>query len=260
MGTAMMQGSLWGARARDYADVVERMFTPVYERVFDEVVVGVGTRLLDVGCGPGLAAYLAAKRGARVSGLDAAETSVAIARERTPEGDFRVGEMLELPWADASFDVVTSFNAFQFAADPIDAMREARRVARPAGRVAVVVWGRDAECETTVTIAAVARLLPPAASGESAPLPPSAPGRVEAMLEQAGISPLASGEEECLLDFPDLETAVRGLTSAGVMVATAKRVGDDAVRKAVADSLAPFQTSAGRYRQRNRFRYVIAAT
>lgn len=84
MGTAMMQGSLWGARARDYADVVERMFTPVYERVFDEVVVGVGTRLLDVGCGPGLAAHLAAKRGARVSGLDAAETSVAIARERTP--------------------------------------------------------------------------------------------------------------------------------------------------------------------------------
>lgn len=46
-------------------------------------------RLLDMGCGLGLAAQLAAGRGAQVAGLDAAETSIAIARERTPEGDFR---------------------------------------------------------------------------------------------------------------------------------------------------------------------------
>src|SRR5918911_4675678 len=106
MGTAQIQGRLWGARARDYAAIAEGFFRPVYEAVFQAAEVGAGTRLLDVGCGPGLAAHLAAQRGAHVAGLDAAEASLVIARERTPEGDFRAGEMEELPWADNTFDVV----------------------------------------------------------------------------------------------------------------------------------------------------------
>src|SRR5262249_33881092 len=130
MGTAQMQGSLWGVGARDYADLGEAAFRPLYEAVLDVAGGRAGTRLLAGGCGPGLAALLAARRGAEVAGLDAAETSVAIARERTPAGDFRVGEMEELPWPDGTFDVVTGFNAFQYAADPINALREARRVAR----------------------------------------------------------------------------------------------------------------------------------
>src|ERR671938_333072 len=141
MGTAQIQGRLWGARSRDYAAIAEGFFRPVYETVFTAAGVRPGTRLLDVGCGPGLADHLAAQRGAQVAGLDAAEASVAIARERTPQGDFRVGEMEELPWPDHIFDVVTSFNAFQFAGDLGDALRAARRVARSGGRVAMVVWG-----------------------------------------------------------------------------------------------------------------------
>jgi ubiquinone/menaquinone biosynthesis C-methylase UbiE len=90
---------------------------------------------------------------------------VVIARERTPEGDFCAGEMEELPWPDDTFDVVTSFNAFQFASDPVNALRQARRVARPGGRVAMVVWGRADDCEIAVIAAAVGKLLPPPATG-----------------------------------------------------------------------------------------------
>ena len=50
------------------------------------------------------------RRGAVASGLDASEALVAIARARTPSGDFRVGDMFALPFADAAFDVATSFN------------------------------------------------------------------------------------------------------------------------------------------------------
>src|SRR5262245_45210486 len=109
MGTAQIQGSLWGARARDFAEAVEPCGRPLYEAVFDAADVRAATRLLDVGCGPGLAALLASARGAQVAGLDAAEASLEVARERVPAGDFRVGEMEDLPWPDNTFDVVTGF-------------------------------------------------------------------------------------------------------------------------------------------------------
>ena len=71
------------------------MLLPAYKIVFDKTNVSRGTRLLDVGCGPGLAAQLAAKLGASVTGLDASEAELIIARERVPDGDFRQGEMEE---------------------------------------------------------------------------------------------------------------------------------------------------------------------
>ena len=59
-----------------------------------------------------------------MSGLDAAEALLDVARKRTPSGDFRQGEMEELPFADGTFDVVTGFNSFQYAADPVNALRQ----------------------------------------------------------------------------------------------------------------------------------------
>lgn len=259
MSAAQAQGRLWGARARDYAELLEEAFCPAFEAVFAAAGVGPGTRFLDAGCGPGLAPHLAAERGARVAGLDAAEASIVIASERTPDGDFRVGEMEALPWPDGTFDVVTGFNAFQFAADPADPLREARRVVRPGGRVAMAVWGRAEDCDLVAVMAPVFRLLPPAPPGAEGPFALGEPGRVEALLARAGLTPLSSGEAACPFIFPDLETAVRALTSAGVMVAAGERAGDEAVRRAVAGALAPFRAAAGGYRLCNTLRYVVAA-
>jgi len=74
-------------------------------------------------------------------GLDAAEALLDVARKRTPSGDFRQGEMEELPFADGTFDVVTGFNSLQYAADPVNALRQARRVSKPSAKVAMAVWG-----------------------------------------------------------------------------------------------------------------------
>jgi ubiquinone/menaquinone biosynthesis C-methylase UbiE len=84
------------------------------------------TRLLDVGCGAGRFLQLAVERGASVAGIDATEPFIELARERVPDADLLVGEMEELPYPDEFFDVVTGFNAFQFAADPANALRERR--------------------------------------------------------------------------------------------------------------------------------------
>lgn len=258
MGTAQMQGALWGARARDWADILEGTGVPAYEAVLREAQVGAGTRLLDVGCGAGMAAALAAGRGAKVTGLDAAETLVAIARERVPDGDFRVGEIEDLPYPDETFDVVTGFNAFQYAASPAAALMEAKRVAVTGGRVAMVVWGREEQCEHTATLAALKPLLPPPPPGAGGPFALSAPGLVEDLMRQAGLEPVASGEVPCPFRFPDLETAVRGLTAAGPTVQAAQHAGEEPIRHAIAAALAPYRTSDGGYLQRNVFRYVVA--
>jgi ubiquinone/menaquinone biosynthesis C-methylase UbiE len=133
--TADVNGRLWEMRASDWASIQEGMLRPVYEAVFDRIRVGSGARCLDAGCGAGMAAQIAAMRGAQVSGIDAAEALLDVARQRTPAGDFRRGDLEELPFGDRSFDVVTGFNAFQYAGNPAVALREARRVTGPAAPV-----------------------------------------------------------------------------------------------------------------------------
>src|ERR1700761_5895806 len=139
--SSAVNGKLWGASARDWADIQEATARPVYEAVLARTGVAFWTRFLDVGCGAGLTAQLAAGLGAEVAGVDAAETMIAIARERTPAGDFHVGDLEALPFAEGAFDVVTGFNAFQYAANPVVALTEARRVVRPGGMVVVMTWG-----------------------------------------------------------------------------------------------------------------------
>jgi hypothetical protein len=78
------------------------------------------------------------------------------------------------------------------------------------------------------------------------------------LLQQAGLEVLTSGEVDCPFDFPDLETAVRGHMSAGPAAAAIRQAGAEAVKQAIAESLAPFRLNGSGYRQRNRFRYVIA--
>ena len=87
-------------------------------------------RLLDVACGSGLAVELASVRGATCAGIDASARLLAVARDRAPDADLRVGDMCDLPWDDDTFDVATSFRGV-WATTP-----EARRrdPPRPAAR------------------------------------------------------------------------------------------------------------------------------
>src|SRR5262249_13788323 len=79
-----------GAQPQDWTTYQEAAVRPLYEAVFDRLGLTASTRLLDVGCGAGLAAQLAASRGARVWGLDASAAMLEIARSRVPEGEFRL--------------------------------------------------------------------------------------------------------------------------------------------------------------------------
>ena len=109
--TGAANGELWGHRAQDWATYQEASIAPVFDAVLERTGVREGTRLLDIGCGAGLAAAKASALGAVVAGLDASSAMIDIARSRLPAADFRVGDLQDLPFQDRSFDLVTNFNA-----------------------------------------------------------------------------------------------------------------------------------------------------
>lgn len=257
MGSSVAQGKLWGAAPDDWVDN-ERFGIPFYEAVFDAVRLSEGSRLLDLGCGAGLAMVMAAERGASVTGIDAAEGLLSVARRRLPDADLRQGELEELPYADASFDVVTSFNAVQFAADPVAALREARRVAVPGGKVAIVTWGDPERCETKDLLMAVGQLLPPPPPGAVGPFALSAPGKLEELASAAGLVPGAAADVPAPFTFPSLEEAVRIQMSAGPLQRAIEHAGEAATRQVLADAFASARQPDGSYRHENVFRYLIA--
>ena len=91
MGSSTVQGKLWGGRARDFAELAEQVTLPLMGAALDAAHITRGTRLLDAGCGAGLAAVLASLRGATVTGFDASPALLAVARERLPAAEFREG-------------------------------------------------------------------------------------------------------------------------------------------------------------------------
>jgi len=217
--------------------------------VFARLDVGKGMHLLDVGCGAGGAAQLAAQRGAQVSGLDASDAMIEIARQRVPNGHFLVGDLEALPYADHLFQAVASFNSFQYAADPVAALWEAKRVTTPGGPVVMALWRSPDECEHAITLKAVGALLPPPSPGAGGPFALSGPGMVEALMKQAGLAPIEHGAAQCPFDYSDAETAWRALSSAGPLVRATRHAGEERVKQAVLESLAPYQTPTGGYRQ-----------
>ena len=258
--TSDVNGQLWGARARDWAEVQEGQFAAGYDDVLACAHVGQGTRLLDVGCGAGMAAQHAAALGARVSGIDAAPLLLEIARERVPGGDFRVGDLEDLPFAAGSFDVVTGFNSFQFAGNPLRALTEARRVTRPGGIVAIMTWGRPEGMEAASVVSALRPLLPPAPPGAPSPFALSDPDRLSALAVEAGLAPFQVIAGETQWVYPDLATAVRGLNSSGGAIRAASIAGDAAVSAAHMTALAPFRKPGGSIRLGARYMALLART
>ncbi len=100
-----------------------------------------GERVLDVACGSGTAALVAARRYCEVTGIDYVPELVERARAQAAaealEVDFRVADAQALPFPDAAFDVVLSVYGVQFAPDQRKAASELLRVCRPGGRIAL---------------------------------------------------------------------------------------------------------------------------
>lgn len=250
-------GQAWGARSADWAYLFEPYARPANDVVFDQVGVGAGSRLLDIACGSGLAAQSASRRGAVVSGLDASEALVHIARARTPDGDLRVGDMFDLPFPDASFDVATSFNGIWKGCDA--ALHEARRVLTPTGRLGLTFWGRPDRLGLLPYFLKVIELSP--SSHGEASLEQGDTGRagvIEEMLSAAGFRPRQVGTVAVVNEWPDVDLAVRALAAAGASVPAIDAVGRERFCDALREVIAPLHVDGVGIRLTSELGWAIA--
>jgi len=104
-----------------------------YRDSFFELLPSAPAAVLDVGCGEGRVARDLRARGYEVTGLDVATTLVQAARDADPSGTYLVGDAAALPFGDASFDLVVSYNSLIDVEDMPAAIAEASRVLRPSG-------------------------------------------------------------------------------------------------------------------------------
>ncbi len=257
--TAEQNARLWGARARDWSEIQEGQCRAAYIAALDHVGVTQGTTYLDAGCGSGMAAQIAAARGALVSGIDAAPNLLAVARQRVPTGTFQQGELESLPFSDHIFDCVTGFNAFQYAGNPVTALREAKRVAKPGAKVVVMTWGKPEGMQAASLVNALRHLMPPPPPGAPGPFALSEEAILRGLASSADLQPLEILDVDCPWLYSSLDGALKGLKSAGVAVRAIENSSESAVDDAYAKALAPFKHSDGSYRVRASFRCLIAA-
>jgi SAM-dependent methyltransferase len=136
---------VWDTIAGGYTETSAVMFVPFAERALALGGVAGGARIVDVACGPGTLAAVAARRGMHVDALDFSKDMIGqlrarIARESLVGIEPVVGDGMALPYADGSFDAAFSlFGVFLFA-DRAKGLRELGRVLRPGARAVVSSW------------------------------------------------------------------------------------------------------------------------
>jgi SAM-dependent methyltransferase len=150
----------WGVG--EYEDTASEL-APASELAVAALGITAGERVLDLACGTGNAAVVAAGLGAKVTGLDGSERLVEVARKRLPAGEFVCGDATELPFADGAFDAAVSVFGVIFVRPARTAVAELVRVVRPGGRIAITTWPPRGSTFAAVMLMrqAVARVRPP---------------------------------------------------------------------------------------------------
>ncbi len=179
------QRAMW--TAGDYPEVAQRL-EPVAELIVGRVGAGAGLSLLDVATGSGNVALAAARAGAAVTGLDLTPKLLEAARGRALEAGLEVelieGDAEALPFADGSFDLVTSCFGVMFAPRQRVAAGELVRVARPGATIAVTAWTPAGFVGTTFRTSG--RFMPPPPPGFVPPVAWGEEDRVAELFDGTG--------------------------------------------------------------------------
>jgi uncharacterized peroxidase-related enzyme len=215
----------WGRRAPEFATLSEPANCREYVALQHRLGIDKGDRVLDLACGSGLALELASLRGAAVSGIDASARLIAIARDRMPGGDIRVGDMHALPWDDDSFDVVTSFRGI-WGTTP-EALVEARRVLVPGGRLGFTVWGHIKKSPGAWSLSPFRLADQPKVDNQASMVALGRPGAGEELLVSYGFEDVERMVVPFAWEFADPQSYARALASTGPAYEAIQAVGEE---------------------------------
>jgi SAM-dependent methyltransferase len=226
----------WGRRAADFAYLIENVHWREYLHLLDQTGVGPGTRYLDIACGSGLAVRLACERGAMVTGLDASPRLTAIAAARAPQAVMKTGDMFALPFETASFDVATSFRGIW--GNCLDALREARRVVRPGGKVGLSFWGNQRRMQAYPLFAVLGQTSQTELDNTRTMVNIGRPDVAEQLMTEAGLVPGTRTSLRLHWEFPDVELTARALASTGPAYLAIQHIGEEAFMAAAREAAA----------------------
>jgi len=223
----------WGRKAADFATLSEPSNCREYVAVHHRLGVDAGDRLLDVACGSGLAIELARLRGASCSGIDASARLVAVARDRNPDCDIRIGDMHALPWDPASFDVVTSFRGI-WGTTP-EAVAEIYRVLRPGGRAGLTVWGHLKASAGFWALAPFGLAAAEKVGNQAVMVSLGRPGAGEQLLQSYGFADIERMDVPFAWEFADPDLYARALASTGPAYEAIQNVGEAEFHRAAVE-------------------------
>ncbi|MCE7939464.1 hypothetical protein DCC79_10305 [bacterium] len=110
-----------------------------FRRLLEVAGARPGARLLDVACGEAGLLHAAAAMGVSVHGVDLSPVALRLGRTGLPGGALAVADGESLPFADASFDIVTNIGSLEHYDDPLRGVVEMARVLTPDGRACILV-------------------------------------------------------------------------------------------------------------------------
>lgn len=157
---------MWGSGP---FELIAETIGDMHDELVAALVPRAGETWLDAGCGTGAVAERAAAGGASVTGVDIAaplvQTAARRAQERGLPIEYGVGDVEALPFADGSFDVVSSSVGAIFAPDHRATARELARVTKPGGRLGLTAWRADGRVGDFFRALAAFRPAPPPGAG-----------------------------------------------------------------------------------------------
>lgn len=241
MSTKTTQGKLWSIAPEYWSKHFEPYFLPLYKKTLSQLDLTEDTMLLDAGCGSGLFISMAINAGAEVIGIDAAPGLLEVARRRNPKNNFMSEDLEALPFADNSFDVVTGFNSFQYAGSFENALKEAKRVLKPGGKLVIAIWAKPELSDGTNVLKAIGSLLPPPPPGTPGPFALSENGKIESVCESIGLKMLYKTKVPCPFLYHSVKDGVKSFMGTGPAAAALNNNDKEVVEKTIATALEPYR-------------------
>lgn len=217
----------WESCANAYLSGFAPIIGVLAEPLLDAGQVAKGSRVLDLGCGPGQVAAAATRRGADARGVDASSAMVVHATAANPGLRFDVSDAAKLPYADGTFDAVLSNALVLHLGDPRSAMREAARVLIGGGIFACTTYDQPQRARTVALLLEAVKAVGPVPPRDMPPGPDmfalAADGALDRLLCDAGFEDRRVARIEISHEFAEAAVLWSALSEGTVRAAALLR-------------------------------------